>query len=85
MWFGRPVIVTRAIVAAEEMVQCPSGELRGNLQTGATCCVCRVYLKLSFYISFRHVGQDTASKSAAVINTGRCRQLSGLRGHRRVN
>lgn len=35
-------------------------------------CGCCVNLKFSFYISFRHVGQRCASKSAAVINTGRC-------------
>ncbi|HNQ13771.1 MAG TPA: hypothetical protein PKM16_11245, partial [Bacteroidia bacterium] len=35
-------------------------------------CRYRVNLKLSFCITFRHVGQDAASKAAAVINTGRC-------------
>gem|GEM_PF-4744134 len=35
----------------------------------------RVNLKFSLYISFRHVGQDAASKAAAVMNTGRWAQL----------
>jgi len=42
----------------------------------ASCGEC-VNMKFSFYISIRHVGQDAASKAAAVINTGRCRQAIG--------
>ena len=37
-------------------------------------CGGSVNLKFSFYISLRHVGQDAASKTAAVINTGRYAQ-----------
>ena len=33
-------------------------------------------MKFSLYISFRQVGQDTASKAAAVINTNRYRQCA---------
>ena len=35
-------------------------------------CGGRFNLKFCFYIGFRHVGQDAASKAASVINTGRC-------------
>jgi hypothetical protein len=37
-------------------------------------------MKFSFYISFRHVRQDAASKAAAVTNTGRYKTMPLDRG-----